>query len=90
MGALIDDISRVIASPVSRRQAFKLVTGSVGGAPSWPLWALAGLPVPRERRITRVESTASSAMGAAIPRALSAVALSANGRDRRPALAVYQ
>jgi len=32
MGALIDDISRVIASPVSRRQAFKLVTGSVGGA----------------------------------------------------------
>lgn len=32
MGALIDDISRIIASPLSRRQAFKLVTGSVGGA----------------------------------------------------------
>jgi hypothetical protein len=32
MGALIDDISRVIASSVSRRQAFKMVTGSVGGA----------------------------------------------------------
>jgi hypothetical protein len=32
MGALIDDISRVIASPVSRRHAFKMVTGSVGGA----------------------------------------------------------
>jgi len=32
MGALIDDISRLIASHVSRRQAFKMLTGSVGGA----------------------------------------------------------
>lgn len=32
MSALIDDISRVIASPVSRRQAFKMVSGAVGGA----------------------------------------------------------
>ncbi len=32
MGALIDDISRAIASSVSRREAFKMVTGSVGGA----------------------------------------------------------
>jgi hypothetical protein len=32
MGVLMDDISRVIASPVSRRQAFKMVSGAVGGA----------------------------------------------------------
>lgn len=32
MSALIDDISRVIASPVSRRQAFKMVSGAVGSA----------------------------------------------------------
>lgn len=32
MSALIDDISRVIASPVSRRRAFKMVSGAVGGA----------------------------------------------------------
>jgi hypothetical protein len=32
MSTLIDDISRVIASPVSRRQAFKMVGGAVGGA----------------------------------------------------------
>ena len=29
MGALIDDISRIIASPISRRQAFRLVGGAV-------------------------------------------------------------
>jgi len=32
MSALIDDISRAIASPVSRRQAFKMVSGAVGSA----------------------------------------------------------
>ena len=32
MSALIDDISRAIASPVSRRQAFKMVSGAVAGA----------------------------------------------------------
>jgi len=32
MGALMDDISRIIASSVSRRDAFKLVGGAVGGA----------------------------------------------------------
>jgi len=32
MSALIDEISRVIASPISRRQAFKLVSRAVGGA----------------------------------------------------------
>ena len=32
MNALIDDISRVIASPISRRRAFKMVSGAVGGA----------------------------------------------------------
>lgn len=32
MSALIDDISRAIASPVSRRKAFKMVSGAVGGA----------------------------------------------------------
>ena len=32
MSALIDDISRVIASPVSRRKAFKMVSGAMGGA----------------------------------------------------------
>jgi len=32
MSALIDDISRVIAGPVSRRHAFKMVTTAVGGA----------------------------------------------------------
>jgi len=32
MNALIDDISRAIASPVSRRQAFKMVSGAVGSA----------------------------------------------------------
>ena len=32
MKSMIDDISRVIASPVSRRHAFKLVSGAVGGA----------------------------------------------------------
>jgi len=32
MSTLIDDLSRVIASPVSRRQAFKMVSGAVGGA----------------------------------------------------------
>lgn len=32
MSALIDDISRVIASPISRRRAFKMVSGAVGGA----------------------------------------------------------
>ena len=30
MNALIDDISRAIASPVSRREAFRMVTGAVG------------------------------------------------------------
>lgn len=32
MSTLIDDISRVIASPVSRRQAFMMVSGAVGSA----------------------------------------------------------
>jgi hypothetical protein len=32
MSALIDEISRAIASPVSRRQAFKVVSGAVGSA----------------------------------------------------------
>jgi hypothetical protein len=32
MNALFDDISRVIASPISRREAFKRVGGTVGGA----------------------------------------------------------
>ena len=32
MSALIDDISRAIASPVSRRKAFKMVSGAVGSA----------------------------------------------------------
>jgi len=32
MSALIDDISRAIASPISRRKAFKMVSGAVGGA----------------------------------------------------------
>jgi hypothetical protein len=32
MSALIDDISRVIASPISRRKAVRLVGGAVGGA----------------------------------------------------------
>lgn len=32
MSSLIDDISRVIASPISRRHALKLVSGAVGGA----------------------------------------------------------
>jgi hypothetical protein len=32
MSSLIDDISRIIASPVSRRRAFKMVGGAVGGA----------------------------------------------------------
>jgi hypothetical protein len=29
---MLDDISRIIASPISRREAFKLVGGAVGGA----------------------------------------------------------
>jgi len=32
MSILLDDISRIIASPVSRRHAIKLVSGAVGGA----------------------------------------------------------
>jgi hypothetical protein len=32
MSALMDDISRFIASPVSRRRAIRLVSGAVGGA----------------------------------------------------------
>jgi len=32
MSALLDDVSRVIASPISRRRAFKIVSGAVGGA----------------------------------------------------------
>jgi hypothetical protein len=32
MSALIDDVSRIIASPISRRKAFRLVGGAVGGA----------------------------------------------------------
>ena len=32
MSALMDDISRIIASPISRREAFRLVGGAVGGA----------------------------------------------------------
>jgi len=32
MSALIDDISRAIASPVSRRKVFKMVSGAVGSA----------------------------------------------------------
>src|SRR5208337_1821145 len=32
MSALLDDISRITASPISRREAFKLVGGAVGGA----------------------------------------------------------
>ena len=32
MSALMDDISRVIASPVSRRQALKMVSGALGSA----------------------------------------------------------
>jgi len=45
MGALIDDISRVIASPVSRRRAFEMVTRAVGGA------ALASLGLSRAARL---------------------------------------
>ena len=32
MSDLFDDISRIIARPMPRRQAFKLVGGAVGGA----------------------------------------------------------
>jgi len=32
MSALLDDISRITASPISRRETFKLVGGAVGGA----------------------------------------------------------
>ena len=44
MGTLFDDVSRIIASPVSRRKALKMVSGAFGGAiltslglgrPSW-------------------------------------------------------
>lgn len=32
MGALFDDVSRIIASSMPRRQAFRLIGGAVGGA----------------------------------------------------------
>jgi hypothetical protein len=32
MSALLDDVARITASPISRREAFKLVGGAVGGA----------------------------------------------------------
>src|SRR5205814_5611620 len=32
MSALLDDVSRIIASPISRRQTLRLVCGAVGGA----------------------------------------------------------
>jgi hypothetical protein len=32
MSNLFDDVARIVASPVSRRQAFRLVSGAVGGA----------------------------------------------------------
>src|SRR5208337_3524928 len=32
MSALLDDISRITASSISRREAFRLVGGAVGGA----------------------------------------------------------
>jgi len=44
MSVLIDDIARVIASPISRRRAFRLVGGAVGGA------VLASLGLPRAAR----------------------------------------
>ena len=44
MSSLFDDISRIIARPMPRRQAFKLVGGAVGGA------ALASLGLGRVSR----------------------------------------
>src|SRR2546426_587797 len=44
MSNLFDDISRIIAKPMPRRQAFKLVGGAVGGA------ALAALGLERVSR----------------------------------------
>ena len=32
MSMLLDDVARIIASPISRRKAFRLVGGAVGGA----------------------------------------------------------
>src|SRR6266566_6350447 len=32
MSALLDDVSRIIARPISRRQTLRLVCGAVGGA----------------------------------------------------------
>ena len=45
MSNLLDDISRIIARPMPRRQAFKLVGGAVGGA------ALASLGLGRVSRV---------------------------------------
>ena len=45
MSNLFDDISRIIARPMPRRQAFKLVGGAVGGA------VLASLGLGRASRI---------------------------------------
>jgi hypothetical protein len=54
MSALIDDISRVIASPVSRREAFRLVSGAVGGA------VLASLGLARAARALGAQATTNS------------------------------
>ena len=51
MSALIDDISRAIASPVSRRQAFKMVSGAVGSA------LLASLGLGRATRAMGADGT---------------------------------
>jgi hypothetical protein len=51
MSALIDDISRVIASPISRREAFKMVSGAVGGA------LLASLGLGRATRLLAADDS---------------------------------
>jgi hypothetical protein len=51
MSTLFDDVSRIIASPISRRQAFRMVSGAVGGVVLTSLglgsasrtWAAAGV-----------------------------------------------
>src|SRR5208337_335045 len=45
MSALLDDISRITASPISRREAFKRVGGALGGA------LLASLGLGRASRV---------------------------------------
>jgi len=59
MSAMMDDIARIIASPISRRKALKLVGGTISGAVLASLGlgkAAFGLPLPYDAQQTQDQS----------------------------------